>query len=203
LAGTLDRVQPVILYPRFGRVLTLIVAALLAAAAAVIFSGSGFGPTLAALPALAALLVVTWAMFFNPRVEVGEGGVRLVNVVTDVWVPWGRIARIDTKYALTLVTEARSYSAWAAPAPGRHSVFRANREEGSYLPESTYLAGTVRPGDLTTSDSGVAAAIIRREWERRRDSGLLENADRVQVHLGWKRALTIALSVGLAAIFSF
>jgi hypothetical protein len=37
------------------------------------------------------------------------------------------------------------------------------------LPESTYLVGTIRPGDLSTSESGAAAAHIRRVWETRRD----------------------------------
>jgi hypothetical protein len=45
------------------------------------------------------------------------------------------------------------------------------------LPESSYGAGgTVRPGDLMSSDSGQAAALVRSRWEQVRDAGLLDDA---------------------------
>ena len=196
--------QEIVFRSRFGRVLTALVAALLAGALAVVVVADGIGAALTALPALLAMLALTWVSFWQPRVEVSDAGVKLVNVFTDVSVPWAEIARIDTKYALTLYTTSASYSAWGAPAPGRHSVFRASREEGSYLPESTYLSGTVRPGDLTTSDSGAAAAVIRREWERRRDSGELGDTAEVATKIvSWARVALIAGALTLAALISF
>jgi hypothetical protein len=180
------------------------VAALLAGALAVVVVADGLVVALTALPALLAMLALTWVTFWQPRVEVSKAGVKLINVFTDVSVPWAEIARIDTKYALTLYTSRASYSAWGAPAPGRHSVFRASREEGSYLPESTYLGGTVRPGDLTTSDSGAAAAVIRREWERRRDSGEFNQSGELAVKtVSWLRVALIVASLTLAALISF
>jgi hypothetical protein len=197
-------VQEIVFRSRFGRVLTALVAALLAGALAVVVVADGVIAALTALPALLAMLALTWVTFWQPRVEVSDAGVKLINVFTDVSVPWAEIARIDTKYALTLYTTRASYSAWGAPAPGRHSVFRASREEGSYLPESTYLSGTVRPGDLTTSDSGAAAAVVRREWERRRDSGeLSQGSEAAAKSISWPRVALIAAALTLAALISF
>jgi hypothetical protein len=197
-------VKEIVFRSRFGRVLTGLVAAVLAGALAVVMVADGAAAALQALPAMLAMFTLTWVTFWQPRVEVGEVGVKLVNVFTDVLVPWGEIARIDTKYALTLYTSRASYSAWGAPAPGRHSVFRASREEGSYLPESTYLSGTVRPGDLTSSDSGAAAAVVRREWERRRDSGELnQGTDTAVKTVNWLRVALIAAAITLAALISF
>jgi hypothetical protein len=68
----------------------------------------------------------------------------------------------------------------------------ASRDQGQHLPESTYLAGTVRPGDLVTSDSGGAAALVRRHWERRGD-------DRALVETRISIPMIVALSVSGAA----
>jgi hypothetical protein len=160
------------LYSRFGRALAVVVTVLMTFAVVVVAFSEGLVAAVSALPFAA---VVGWSsllLFWFPELEIGEAGVRVRNVWSEYIVAWGAIQRIDTKYALTLVTQNRTITVWSAPAPGRHSVFNANREQGRHLPESTYLAGTIRPGDLPQSESGSAAAIIRREWERRRDQGL-------------------------------
>lgn len=66
--------------------------------------------------------------------------------------------------------------AWAAPAPG---IFAATRVSGSDLrglPESTYSSDNrIGPGDIPTSDSGLAGYHVRRQWEQYRDAGLLDD----------------------------
>ncbi|MDP4586010.1 MAG: PH domain-containing protein, partial [Microbacteriaceae bacterium] len=57
---------------------------------------------------------------------------------------------------------------------------------------STYLAGTVRPGDLVTTDSGGAAALVRRHWERRGD-------DKSRVESRVSVPMVVALGVSAAA----
>lgn len=113
------------------------------------------------------LSLVVYAAFWRPRVEVSEDGIVVRNPISEHHIEWGAIARIDTKWGLTLYLDDRRVSVWAAPAPGRHTTFTATRDLGSHLPESTYLSGTVRPGDLISTESGGAAALVRRHWERR------------------------------------
>lgn len=151
---------------RFGRVFSVVTWVVLVAATI---------PTLVdantlvrGLPLAALLGFGVWAIFWRPALIVHDKGLHIRNVVTTVDVDWGAIQQVDTKWGLTIYTDRGRVSVWAAPAPGRHTAFRASRREGQHLPESTYLAGTVRPGDLASSESGAAAAFIRREWERRR-----------------------------------
>lgn len=153
---------------RFGRIFTIAVGIALAAAQAPVlvpFNGLGL---LHSIPLTATLGFATWAAFWRPSLIVDDAGVHIRNVVADYDVEWGAIQQVDTKWGLTLFTSNGKITAWAAPAPGRHAAFTATRDQGQFLPESTYLAGTVRPGDLVTSESGAAAAHIRRLWADRR-----------------------------------
>lgn len=152
----------------FGRVLT-VAAAVVAAAVIVSAFQVGAGAVIRSLAPTGLLVFLTWAAFWRPAVLVHPDDVEVRNVFSTDVVPFTQIRSIDTRYALTLDTLQGKVTAWAAPAPGRHSVLTASRDDGQHLPSSTYLAGTVRPGDLTTSDSGAAAAVIRRRWEEIRD----------------------------------
>lgn len=144
-----------------------------AAVASVVLAASaqvGVDALLRALAPCALLVGLTWAAYWRPQIVIADDAVVVRNVFSTDRVRLEQIQRIDTRYALTLETTAGKVTAWAAPAPGRHSVVFAKRGDGQGLPESTYLAGTIRPGDLVTSDSGAAAAEIRRRWERLRDA---------------------------------
>ncbi len=154
---------------RLGRVLTIAVAGV---AGTVLIAAAQVGPEAVAraIAPCALLVFATWAAYWRPFVRIEGDLVTVGNVFSTDRVRLEQIQRIDTRYALTLETTQGKITAWAAPAPGRHSAMFARRDEAVNLPESTYLAGTVRPGDLTTSDSGAAAAEIRRRWEDLRDA---------------------------------
>jgi hypothetical protein len=131
-------------------------------------------------------------VLIRPEVRVNDEGVAVVNPLQEVEVAWESIDRIDTKWGLTIFAGQRKVQAWSAPAPGRHSSLRSSKFEGRHLPESTYLAGTIRPGDLISSDSGAAAYTIRAEWERRRDLGPLVGESKVS------RSWNVRVAAGLA-----
>jgi hypothetical protein len=141
----------------------------MALSVAVAFATAGIAAALVSIAPAALIGYLALMLFWFPRVEVSEDFVRIVNPARDVRISWGAIRRIDTRWALEITCDQGKFSAWGAPAPGRHSSIFASRDQGQHLPESTYLAGTVRPGDLITSDSGAAAAEIRRRWEASRD----------------------------------
>lgn len=185
-----------VLRPRAGRVLAAAVVVICVVLAVTLIAQEP-ADLLRGLPALALFGFAAWALFWRPSVRVDHEAVTLENVFRTIVVPWNRIVRIDTRYAFTLFTRGARFAAWAAPAPGRHRLLVTDREQGRHLPESSYIAGTVRPGDLVTSDSGAAAYIVRREWERRRDAGLLEESGpepAVRLHTA-----TIAVAVALTA----
>ena len=116
---------------------------------------------------------------------------------------WSSIRRIDTKYSLTLETGSGVVRAWAAPAPSRYAGFLANKSEAEHLPESSFIGkGLVRPGDLTSSDSGVAAYIIRSHWEQLRDKNQF-GAEPVVVSRWVATRIVVFLVLGAAAVIGF
>lgn len=133
------------------------------------------GSAVRVAPGLGLAAAGVWALFGRPAVVVHDGGIRLVNVLRTVELPWPAIQRVDTQYALTLVTAYGLYASWAAPAPSRAAVTRATRSQTERLPESTYAMGGVRPGDLAGTSSGDVAAYVRRRWEELRDAGHLDD----------------------------
>lgn len=174
----------------FGQVITWVVAAVMLLSLIAGAIQSGFWSVAVSIAPASLVVFLSWLLFYNPRVEVSEQGVKLINVFRETFISFGAIDRIDTRWALTLYSGAAKYTAWGAVAPGRHTSFFATRDQGSHLPESTYLAGTVRPGDLVNSDSGAPAAYIRRLWEEARDKDL----ERVVTHK-WHSGALMALSV--------
>lgn len=124
-------------------------------------------------PALVLPVALVWALYARPAVIVSDAGVELRNVTRTVVLPWPSIQRVDTKYALTLYTAYGTFAAWAAPAPSRMTTLASGPQDLKHLPTSSYIGGGVRPGDLTTSASGQAAAVIRRRWDELNEAGYL------------------------------
>lgn len=167
------RFQPASFRPAFGRVLTITIA-LIALGALIGFVVAGdIAGLLRSGWWLVLLAAVTWALYWMPAVEVLEHEVLVRNPLSTWHVPWPAIERIDTKWALTLYTPRGKIEAWAAPASGRYTVFTLGPED-TRVSETARLAGSIRPGDTLSSESGAAANQIRRHWEQLRDDGLLD-----------------------------
>ena len=144
---------------------------------------------------------VSWLLFWNPSIRITEDGVHVENVFTDVFLSWSSIVRIDTKYSLTLETKEKTFQAWAAPAPSRYSAFMANKTEAEHLPESSFVGkGMIRPGDLTSSDSGVAAFLIRSQWEKLRDRGELGKETVIRSSVGTLRVVSFFVLTAVALV---
>jgi hypothetical protein len=161
---------------RFGKVLVVIVWLIGLAVVVSLFLPFDLLVAIRTLPIVAFCAYGIWILFWSPSVTIAPSGVTIRNLIRTNEVTWPAIQRVDTRYALTLFTSAGKIVAWSAPAPGRHSVFRATRPELSRLPESTYGVGdSIRPGDIPQSDSGLAALYVRRYWEQLRDAGFLDS----------------------------
>lgn len=134
-----------------------------------------------ALPGTAPLVLIAflgWQLFWMPCVVVDDGGIRLENPFRRIVVPWAALVHVDTRFALTLVTADKSYTSWAAPAPGIWGGRNARPEDLQGLPATTYGPGkSVRPGDLKTTDSGQAAQLVRARWQELVESSQLAAGD--------------------------
>jgi hypothetical protein len=197
--------RPVRFSPAFGRVLTVVVAAVgLAALGGFVATGDldgllRHGP----LPLL--LITLVWAMFWAPELRVEEHEVTVRNVLRTVHVPWNAIERIDTKFSLTLYTPQGKIDVWAAPAPSRYAVPTMTEHDARRVAESARAAGgSIRPGDALSTSSGAAAHVIRLHWEQLRDEGVLDaappHAVRVQWHYGTVAGIAVFAAASVAGL---
>ncbi len=187
--------------PWFGRMLTIAIGSICVVAAVTLLWRNGLRQFLQVAPWLALVAGACWAAFWRPRVEVSDGGVRLVNVFRTIDLPWPSIEAINTKWSLGLVTAYGTFTAWAAPAPGVRGTVRAARSDVQRLPPSAVVAGGIRPGDLPSSASGEVAVLIRTQWEALRDAGHLDDPrlERQRAPITWHITI-VAAGAGLAIL---
>ena len=114
---------------------------------------------LRAAPWLALVRGACWAAVLAPEVVVDDGGVRLVNVLRTIDLPWPSIQAVDTKWALTLITAYGRFTAWAAPAPGRATRRSGRPAQDAAAPAGQRGVGTTGSGRATCrrAPSGSAA----------------------------------------------
>jgi hypothetical protein len=179
------------------RVLAIVVIVAMALALLSIFATDGITGVIQSISVVALVCYGALMLFWFPQVEVSEEVVVIKNVLRSYRIPISAIARIDTRWALALyLPGGKRITSWSATAPGRHASIFASRDLGQHLPESTYLAGTVRPGDLVNTDSGAAAATIRRYWEAQQERG--SNVTE-KVSISWHKTQLLVL-VGLLVL---
>ncbi len=116
------------------------------------------------------IAAISLPVLWRPTIVVDHTGLTVHNPLFCHRVSWSAVTRIDTRFALRLITRDRHLDVWAAVAPGRHHSFWATKDQGSHLPESTYQGALVSPGDLIGSESGEIGAVIRRYWEESRST---------------------------------
>jgi hypothetical protein len=160
--------------PTFGRVLTLAIVGICVVAATVTVAEDGVGDLARMLPWLVLVCGACWAAFWHPRVEVSDGGVRIVNVTRTIDVPWPAIRDVETKWALKLVTAYGAFTAWAAPAGGRGPARRASRIELNVMRRAPVTEHLADVGSMEGA-AGDAAHIVRAHWAKLRDAGHLDN----------------------------
>lgn len=168
------RFQPASFRPAFGRVLTIAMGLIAALGVVGLVVSADVESLVRNVVWFVLLIALTAALYWVPRVDVREDAVIVRNPLSTWHVPWAEIQRIDTKWALTLFTSRVRIEAWAAPASGRYTVFTLGPDD-TRVSESARLAGSIRPGDTLSSESGAAAHHIRRHWEQLRDDGLLDD----------------------------
>jgi len=202
----------------FGRVLTITIGALCALALVLTLIADGVGETLRVAPWLGLTVLVCWAVFWRPAVEVSDAGVTLINVTRRISIPWPALQEVDTQWALRLSTAYGRWSAWAAPAPGLKGAMASRRlgdvDDANVIGSPvTPMRGadhstTLRPGDLPQTNSGSAATMVRRRWAKLRAAGHLDDPvlerDRpaVRWHLDTLAIATALIVIGILTALS-
>ena len=189
------------LRPLFGKVIVVLIWLICAIALGSLFVD--FRPAnLRYIPLVAFAAFGVWILFWSPSVTIGPSGVTVRNLLRSFDVSWPAIQRVDTKYALTLYTATKRIVAWSAPQPGRFEALRTSQSDLQFLPESSYgVGGSIRPGDLPKSASGLAALYVRRYWDQLRDAGHLDSGvvEGTGVTTHWLRRET-AILCGLLVV---
>ena len=122
--------EPVTFRPRGGQIIAW--AAIGVCALGLVFIALTDGLTGLVLWAWPIVLVawLAWILYIRPCVQLNEGFIEIRNVFRTHRVPWGDVADVDSRYALTVrTTGGRSIRAWAAPAPSARQALTTNREE--------------------------------------------------------------------------
>lgn len=122
----------------------------------------------------AAVAGLGYALYWRPRLEIHGHGVRIINPLRAVDIPWAHIIDVRTRFTVTVVTEAGSHSCFALPAAGPGSVLRSGPRGVSQAHPLARTDGAVRTGDLAGTRSGAAANDIRTLWQRKIDTGELD-----------------------------
>jgi len=108
-------------------------------AAMVVFALAGLASVLAggtdavlryAAP-LALFGVLGWGAFWQPRVEVSDGGITVVNTLRTVEIPWPAVQSVDGRYGLRLQTSYGRVNAWGAAAPSGRDRARGAQSEAA------------------------------------------------------------------------
>lgn len=77
----------------------------------------GISELLWTLPPIALFVAFGWAVFWNPRLELSAGGIRVVNIVRQFDIPWDDFDYTERRWGLYLYTRsARKISVWAVPS---------------------------------------------------------------------------------------
>lgn len=84
---------------------------------------------------LLAIAACAWVLYLHPRVDLLPGGIRLVNPLRTLVLPWSAVTALDMRLGVTLVdTDGGKATAWALPSSGRRTR-RTSATTGKVTPE--------------------------------------------------------------------
>ncbi len=127
---------------RYGRWLTVAAGAAGLVAVASIAAADGLAAALRALPVTAVVVLLLWAAFWRPEVEVSDGGVTVRNVWRTAVVPWPTYRDAEVRFSLRIETTDGPVEAWAPPRSSSSSRWLSRR-------------GPATPPTLPTGDERV------------------------------------------------
>jgi len=154
-----------------------------------VLAADGVQDALLLLPVMGLVVVLVWALFWRPAVEVSDGEVVVRNVLETVRVPWPAYRGVTVKYSLVVHSTGRDVTAWAAPrSSGTAQRLRRRRPPEGPLGGGRHNANAERVADAITerqaalkgagyledAEAAVAAGVgPRRQWHSVTIAGVL------------------------------
>lgn len=182
----------------FARVLTAAAGVLILVAAGSSLFDGGVSALWQTLPFLAVGAGLIWVLFGNPKVEVSDGGVTVVNIVRQVHIPWPTLRGVETRWSLAVETTAGTFSSWAIPATSGMSMRMRNpRTQGGQL----HSEDTVR--SLTSGyNADAVALVIAERLEELTNAGHLnrDTLGQVSPQVTWNVRELVVLGVVAALV---
>ncbi|QGQ20083.1 hypothetical protein GC089_13790 [Cellulomonas sp. JZ18] len=185
----------------YGRGLTVAAAAAGAAALVAVAAQDGAVAALRVLPLVALVVLVVWALFWRPGVEVADGEVVVRNVLSTVHVPWPTYRGVTRGWSLVLHTTDGDVQVFAAPRSSATAQWvRRGRDDDGVRP----VPADGRPvRSLHATAESVGDAVEARHDALVR-AGHLDGAERLRTEHGLRpvrrvHVAGIATAVALAA----
>ncbi len=96
----------------------------------------GVSELLWATPVSLLVAAIGWAVFWNPRIEVGPGGVRIVNIVREHLVPWSDFYLAENRWGLYIYSreQSKKMSVWGVPS--NQGLFSNSWRDRKKLPDN-------------------------------------------------------------------
>lgn len=165
----------------------------------------GVGELVWSVPISLFIATTGWAVFWNPRIEVGPGGVRVVNIFREHLIPWADLALTENRWGLYLYTKAadRKVGVWAVPSNAGlfHNSWRDRNKEYEDPDITWHDSGT----QTRTVQSGFAADLIRIRHKAIAANARLRASLRTQMSEYWpeETVTTITLLPIIALLATF
>lgn len=137
---------------------------------------------------LGVVAAIVWVVLLRPSVRLDLDGVRLSNLVTDVSVPFERLAAVEHRWALELIdTAGTKHSSWAIPV---RRELRPRKDIDSYAESTT--RGRTHEGN----NAEAVAGHVEKQWQRWKLAGGIEQPDRPAPRSwAWSAVVPLAASV--------
>lgn len=137
---------------------------------------------------LGVVAAVAWVLLLRPSVVLNHDQVTVRNLVTDVVVPFSRLAAVERKWALELVDNAGTkHSSWAVPI---RRELRPRRDIDSYAESTT--RGKAAEG----TNAEAVAGHVERELQRWKLAGGIDEPGQ-GAHRSWAWSAILPLLVSV------
>lgn len=186
----------------YGRGLTVAAAVTGVVALGAVAAQDGAGEALRVLPVVALVVLVVWALFWRPGVEVADGEIVVRNVLSTVRVPWPTYRGVTRGWSLVVHTTEGDVQ--VAAAPRSSATARLVRRRGA---DEDAPVGTPPAGDRTVRSYRATAEAVGDAVEARHDAlvraGYLDGAERARTEHGLRTTRRVHVAgIGAAAVLT-
>jgi hypothetical protein len=181
--------QETTLAPRGARVLAVLVVAICVAVEVSLVVYGHVDVTLRATPWVAFAGVGAYCLFWAPLVRLSPAEIEIVNPLRTHRISWPAVEDVETRFSLAVRTRRGRVTIWAAPAPGPWSSVSQLRRD----PLGRASLGS-QQRRLPTTVAALAPALVMRQWESYRESGVLHGASGAGESSRWHRVLIAILA---------